>query len=58
MKIALGLGALAGLLLTIVPSILVAVGLLSWQTHATLMTLGMIVWFVAATLYPQPSKQS
>ena len=56
MKIALALGALIGLLLTIVPSILVAMGLLSWQTHATLMTIGMIVWFIAASLYPQPSK--
>lgn len=56
MKIALGLGALIGLLLTIVPSILVAMGLLSWQTHATLMTIGMIVWFIAASLYPQPAK--
>ena len=56
MKIALGLGGLLGLLLTIVPSILVAMGLLDWQTHATLMTIGMIVWFVAATWYPQPSK--
>lgn len=56
MKIALGLGALIGLLLTIVPSILVAMGLLSWHTHATLMTIGMIVWFIAASLYPQPVK--
>jgi len=56
MKIALALGALIGLLLTIVPSILVAIGLLSWQTHAVLMTIGMIVWFIAATWYPQPSK--
>jgi len=56
MKTALTLGALLGLLLTIVPSILVAMGLLNWQTHATLMTIGMIVWFVAASLYPQPAK--
>jgi hypothetical protein len=56
MKIALALGALIGLLLTIVPSVLVAMGLLDWQTHATLMTIGMIVWFVAATMYPQPAK--
>jgi hypothetical protein len=56
MKTVLGLAALISLLLTIVPSILVAMGLLSWQTHATLMTIGMITWFVTATLYPQSSK--
>jgi hypothetical protein len=56
MKTVLGLAALISLLLTIVPSILVAMGLLSWQAHATLMTIGMIVWFVSASWYVQTSK--
>jgi hypothetical protein len=49
MKIILTVGAAVGLLLTILPSLLVAMGQLEWQTHANLMTVGMIVWFVAAT---------
>jgi hypothetical protein len=48
MKIILNVVAAVGLLLTILPSFLVATGQLEWQTHANLMTAGMIVWFVAA----------
>lgn len=50
MKTILNIGAALGLLLTIVPSILVAMGQLEWQTHANLMTGGMILWFAAMTL--------
>jgi len=49
MKIILNVGATLGLILTIIPSVLVAMGQLEWQTHANLMTAGMIVWFIAAT---------
>jgi hypothetical protein len=49
MKIILNVGAALGLILTIIPSVLVAMGRLEWQTHANLMTAGMIVWFIAAT---------
>jgi hypothetical protein len=48
-KIILNVVAAIGLILTIVPSVLVAIGKLAWQTHANLMTAGMIVWFIAAT---------
>jgi hypothetical protein len=57
MKIILNLSAAVGLALTIVPSVLVAVGSLEWQTHANLMTVGMIVWFVAATLQSRKQGQ-
>ena len=50
MKTILNIGAALGLILTIVPSVLVATGELQWQTHANLMTAGMILWFVAMTL--------
>jgi len=55
MKTILNIGAALGLILTIVPSILVAMGQLEWQTHANLMSAGMIVWFIAMTL--QSRKQ-
>jgi hypothetical protein len=58
MKIILGVAGAVGLLLTIVPSILVAAGQLEWQTHAHLMTAGMIVWFVAATWHSGLSKKT
>jgi hypothetical protein len=49
MKIMLIVCSAVGLILTVVPSVLVAMGSMEWQTHANLMTAGMIVWFVAAT---------
>ena len=48
MKIILSLIAAAGLMLTLVPSILVFAGKLEWQTHSTLMLLGMLCWFCSA----------
>jgi hypothetical protein len=51
MKTLLICGSIAGLGLTIVPSILVAVGIASWQTHANLMTAGMILWFITAPFW-------
>jgi hypothetical protein len=50
MKTILNIGAALGLILTIVPSIFVAMGKLEWQTHANLMTAGMLLWFVTVTL--------
>lgn len=41
------LGALA-LALTVIPSILVALGELPLETQKTLMTVGMVLWFLAA----------
>jgi len=42
--------ALAGLILTLVPSLLVFAGRLSWDAHAQLMAAGMVLWFAGATL--------
>lgn len=58
MKIILNCCAAAGLLLTIVPSILVAMGQLGWQTHANLMTAGMVVWFGAAIALSRGQKHT
>jgi len=57
MKTILNVSAALGLILTIVPSILVAMGQLEWQTHANLMTAGMIVWFAAMTLQSRKQEQ-
>lgn len=48
MKILLTLIALAGLILTVIPSFLVFMGKLSWNAHSQLMLVGMICWFVSA----------
>ena len=42
--------ALAGLILTLVPSLLVFAGRLSWGAHAQLMAVGMALWFVGRPL--------
>lgn len=42
--------ALAGLILTIVPSFFVFLGDLSWESHSRLMFIGMILWFVFAPI--------
>lgn len=41
--------ALAGLILTLGPSLLVFAGRLSWDAHAQLMAVGMVLWFVGAS---------
>jgi hypothetical protein len=56
MKTILTVVAALGLILTIVPSIFVAIGQLEWQTHANLMTLGMIVWFIAMTIQSRQQR--
>ncbi len=42
--------ALIGLALTIVPSLFVFLGNLSWGDHAQLMFIGMILWFIFAPI--------
>lgn len=42
--------ALIGLALTIVPSLFVFSGNLSWGDHAQLMFIGMILWFIFAPI--------
>jgi hypothetical protein len=44
-------GSVVALGLTIVPSILVAMGLARWETHAHLMAAGMILWFITAPFW-------
>lgn len=56
MKVLLRIGAAIGLVLTIVPSFLVFLHLISWRTHADLMTAGMLIWFATATWYRKPSR--
>lgn len=48
MKLTLKILSAVGLGLTIVPSILVFSGAISWHTHAGLMLAGMVVWFATA----------
>ena len=40
-----------GLALTVVPAFLVFGGVVSWETHATLMVVGMVVWFLTAPFW-------
>lgn len=42
--------ALIGLVLTIVPSLFVFLGNLSWGDHAQLMFIGMVLWFIFAPI--------
>ncbi len=42
--------AMGGLILTLVPSLLVFAGRLSWGTHAQLMVVGMVLWFIGRPL--------
>ena len=42
--------ALIGLVLTIVPSLFVFLGDVSWGDHAQLMFIGMILWFIFAPI--------
>jgi len=43
--------SLAGLGLTLLPSILLFHGLLGWKAHTQLMFAGMLCWFVFAPLW-------
>ena len=46
-----------GLCLTVVPSLLVFYGLLSWKIHTQLMFAGMILWFVTAPMWMNKETQ-
>jgi len=46
-----------GLALTLIPSVLVLLNVISWNLHADLMTAGMIVWFATAPGWMRPSRQ-
>ena len=50
MKIILNIISIAGLVLTLIPSILLLAGTLNTNHVALLMTIGMSLWFVARTL--------
>lgn len=48
-----------GLGLTVVPAFLVWAGVLTWDTHATLMLVGTVLWFVTAPFWmenPDPAQ--
>ncbi len=51
MKTLLMCGSFLALGLTIVPAILVAFGVIAWQTHAHCMAAGMVLWFVTAPFW-------
>lgn len=48
--------SLAGLLFTVVPSILVFSGSLPFETHTRLMLLGMLLWFASAPFWMKEKK--
>ena len=50
MRIIGWLMALAGLVLTLGPSLLVFAGRLSWNRHAQAMLVGTALWFIGAVL--------
>ena len=47
-KMILGILAISGLVLTLLPSILVFTGDISKSTHQQLMIIGFVLWFVTA----------
>jgi hypothetical protein len=51
MKILLKLLSFAGLGLTILPAFFVFGGIITWNTHATLMFAGMVLWFATAPFW-------
>jgi hypothetical protein len=51
MKTLLKVISYIGLALTIVPSILVFNGVITKQTHFTIMTVGMVLWFATAVFW-------
>ena len=51
MKIILKFLSLAALGLTVIPAFLVTQGVLSWNTHSSLMLAGTILWFATAPFW-------
>mgnify|MGYP001607320547 CR=1 FL=1 len=56
MRLAMKIVSAIGLGLTIVPSLLVFLNVISWQTHADLMTAGMVIWFASAPAWMKLSR--
>ncbi len=56
MKTLAALLSLAGLALTLVPSLLVFAGSIGWRAHVQLMFAGMVLWFVFAPLWMRPAR--
>lgn len=44
-------GSIVGLGLTVLPSVLVFAGRLTWNTHAVLMAVGALLWFATAPFW-------
>ncbi len=51
MKKLFGVASIAGLFMTIVPSMLVFAGKLPWRTHTQFMFAGMVLWFLCAPFW-------
>jgi len=51
MKEILKVASLIGLGLTLIPAFMVALGIISWQAHATLMFAGTLIWFGSAPFW-------
>jgi len=56
MRTALKLISFAGLGLTVVPSFLVFVGRITWDTHAALMLVGTVLWSASAPFWMLETK--
>ena len=46
-----------GLVLTIVPSVLVFMEKLDWETHALLMAVGTLLWFATSPFWMRKRKE-
>jgi hypothetical protein len=51
MRALLKAGSIIGLGLTVLPSVLVFAGRLTWSTHAVLMAVGALLWFATAPFW-------
>lgn len=51
MKTLLKVVSYIGLALTVIPAFLVASGILTLDTHKTLMVIGMVLWFAASPFW-------
>lgn len=51
MTLLIKLLSVVGLLLTVIPSVLVMLGKLTWETHSHLMLAGMVMWFSTAPFW-------
>lgn len=49
--------SIIGLILTIVPSILVFIQIITWYTHANIMLIGAVLWFTTAPFWMHKKKE-